>query len=83
MPKYDFACDECGATFELERPMTEASNPAPCPVCSKPGRRVYSMPRLLFKADPKDVRPVWHEHDGYAHAHAPRRGRHRLPSEDH
>jgi putative FmdB family regulatory protein len=83
MPTYDYACDECGAMFELERPMTEASAPAPCPVCAHPGRRVYTMPRLLFKADPKDVRPVWHEHDGYAHAHAPRRGRHRSPAEDH
>ena len=41
------------------------------------------MPKLLFKADPSDVRPVWHNHDGYAHAHPPRRGRHRTPSEDH
>ncbi|CAN5804358.1 hypothetical protein BH20CHL4_BH20CHL4_13540 [soil metagenome] len=69
--------------FELERPMGEGSYPAECPVCKSPGRRVYSMPRLLFRADPRDVRPVWHKHDGYAHAHAPRRGRHRMSSEDH
>lgn len=83
MPKYDFRCVECGAWFEVERPMSEAEHPAFCPVCDEEARRQFVMPRLLFKADPRDVRPVWHKHDGYAHAHAPRRGRHKLPSEDH
>ncbi len=83
MPTYDFACPACEARFERERPMSEASQPATCPVCASPARRVYSMPKLLFKADPRDVRPVWHNHDGYSHQHAPRRGRHRLPSEEH
>ncbi len=83
MPTYDYACAACGARFERERPMAEASAPIPCPVCAEPGTRVFTMPRLLFKADPRDVRPVWHNHDGYSHQHAPRRGRHRLPSEDH
>ena len=83
MPKYDYACPGCGARFERERPVAEAAEPAPCPVCGAAGERVFTMPRLLFKADPRDVRPVWHSHDGYSHAHAPRRGRHRLASEDH
>lgn len=83
MPRYDFTCPACGAHFELERPMTEAADPANCPVCETPSPRTFTMPRLLFKADPRDVRPYWHNHGGYSHAHAPRRGRHRLPSEDH
>lgn len=83
MPKYDFICPECGAEFEVERPGEQASAPATCPVCEAEGRRRYTMPKLLFKADPRDNRPIWHQHDGYAHAHAPRKGRHRLPSEDH
>jgi putative FmdB family regulatory protein len=83
MPTYDYACPECGAQHERERPMVEASAPTPCPVCGAAAARVYTVPRFLFKADPRDVRPVWHHHDGYGHAHAPRRGRHRLPSEDH
>ena len=83
MPTYVYACPECEARFERERPLAEAGEPAPCPVCGAAGRRVFTMPRLLFKADPRDVRPVWHNHDGYSHQHAPRRGRHRLPSEDH
>lgn len=83
MPRYDFACLACGATHERERPMAEAAAPAPCPVCAVPAARVFTVPRFLFKADPRDVRPVWHNHDGYSHAHAPRRGRHRLASEEH
>jgi hypothetical protein len=63
--------------------MAEAASSSTCPVCGAEAARVFTVPRFLFKADPRDVRPVWHNHDGYAHAHAPRRGRHRLPSEDH
>lgn len=83
MPKYDYACPDCGARHERERPIAEAAAPAACPVCGAEATRVYTVPRFLFKADPRDVRPVWHNHDGYSHAHAPRRGRHRQPSEDH
>ena len=83
MPRYEYACAECGERYERERPVAAAGEPAPCPVCGAAGERVFTMPRLLFKADPRDVRPVWHSHDGYSHAHAPRRGRHRLASEDH
>jgi putative FmdB family regulatory protein len=83
VPRYDYACPDCGARYERERPLAEAAAPAPCPVCAAPGERRFTAPKLLFKADPRDVRPVWHHHDGYAHAHAPRRGRHRHPSEDH
>ncbi|WP_026341203.1 FmdB family zinc ribbon protein [Actinomadura atramentaria] len=31
MPRYDFRCRSCGSTFEVSRPMSEASAPAPCP----------------------------------------------------
>ncbi|HET7095433.1 MAG TPA: zinc ribbon domain-containing protein [Thermomicrobiales bacterium] len=83
MPTYDYACPECDARWEAARGMDEAGAPAPCPVCGAAGARVWTMPKLFFKADPRDVRPVWHNHDGYSHQHAPRRGRHRLPSEEH
>ena len=83
MPKYDYRCDACEAFWEIERPMAEASAPSACPVCGGAGARVFTMPKLLFVADPRDVRPVWHNHGGFAHAHAPRRGRHRSPDEDH
>ncbi|MEV5753443.1 zinc ribbon domain-containing protein [Actinoallomurus sp. NPDC052308] len=31
MPRYDYRCRACGATFEVSRPMAEASAPAACP----------------------------------------------------
>jgi putative FmdB family regulatory protein len=31
MARYDFRCRSCGSTFEVERPMVEASDPATCP----------------------------------------------------
>ncbi|GLZ79857.1 hypothetical protein Afil01_46640 [Actinorhabdospora filicis] len=31
MPRYDYRCRSCGATFELTRPMRESGDPAPCP----------------------------------------------------
>lgn len=83
MPRYDFQCRECGAVVEVELPIEQASEEQICPVCAQPAIRLFTMPKLLFKADPRDVTPVWHQHDGYAHAHPPRRGRHRNPSEDH
>ena len=31
MPRYDFRCRTCGETFEVSRPMAEASAPTACP----------------------------------------------------
>ncbi|MEV6491562.1 zinc ribbon domain-containing protein [Actinoplanes sp. NPDC051633] len=31
MPRYDYRCRACGDTFEVSRPMAEASAPASCP----------------------------------------------------
>ncbi|MEU0055047.1 zinc ribbon domain-containing protein [Streptomyces sp. NPDC006334] len=31
MPRYEYRCRTCGATFELSRPMAESSAPADCP----------------------------------------------------
>ncbi|MFB7663937.1 zinc ribbon domain-containing protein [Kitasatospora sp. NPDC056138] len=31
MPRYDFRCRSCGATFELRRAMAQANDPAVCP----------------------------------------------------
>ncbi|MDY7085570.1 MAG: zinc ribbon domain-containing protein [Actinomycetota bacterium] len=31
MPRYEFRCRACGATFEVNRPMSEASAPTTCP----------------------------------------------------
>ena len=31
MPRYEYRCRACGATFELTRPMAEAAEPCLCP----------------------------------------------------
>ncbi|MDG4833557.1 zinc ribbon domain-containing protein [Solwaraspora sp. WMMD1047] len=31
MPRYEYRCRACGDTFEMNRPMAEASAPASCP----------------------------------------------------
>ncbi|MBY8877804.1 FmdB family zinc ribbon protein [Actinacidiphila acidipaludis] len=31
MPRYEYRCRTCGATFELRRPMSQANAPTPCP----------------------------------------------------
>ncbi|MEU4239354.1 zinc ribbon domain-containing protein [Actinoplanes sp. NPDC026619] len=31
MPRYDFRCRACGDTYEVSRPMSEASTPTTCP----------------------------------------------------
>ena len=51
MPVYVFACHECGS-FELARPMAEASNRACCPTCQSEARRVFTPPRLTRLAAP-------------------------------
>jgi putative FmdB family regulatory protein len=31
MPIYEFRCRQCGDTFEVNRPMSSASDPSDCP----------------------------------------------------
>ena len=82
MPRYEFACETCEQHYDIERPMAEAGAPHPCPFCGQPSRRVFTAPRFLFKPDPNDNRPVWHNHGAFGHAHPPRRGHHPRGVED-
>jgi putative FmdB family regulatory protein len=43
MPLYEYFCTEGHGVFELLRPVREASNPQPCPVCDAESRRL--MPK--------------------------------------
>ena len=40
MPVYEYFCDPCDGIFEALRSMREASDPPPCPVCDRDGRRI-------------------------------------------
>ncbi len=82
MRRYDYECQECGERFDITRPVSEAGEPAVCPLCGQHAQRIYTAPRFLFKADPSDNRPVWHNHGAFGHAHPPRRGHHPPGVED-
>ena len=40
MPLYEYYCQDCNGIFEALRPMREASDPVPCPVCDRDGQRI-------------------------------------------
>ncbi|MDP4976506.1 MAG: zinc ribbon domain-containing protein [Ilumatobacteraceae bacterium] len=43
MPLYDFRCKTCETTFEVRRPMAEASDPATCPQGHENAVRLLSV----------------------------------------
>ena len=40
MPLYEFYCKRCDGVFETMRPISKASEAAPCPVCRKAAERI-------------------------------------------
>jgi putative FmdB family regulatory protein len=40
VPLYEYYCENCDGIFEALRPIREASDPVPCPVCNRDGRRI-------------------------------------------
>ncbi len=40
MPLYENYCEHCVGIFEALRPIRESSEPFPCPVCDRDGRRI-------------------------------------------
>ena len=40
MPVYEYYCEHCNGIFEELRPMREAADPVPCPVCDRDGQRI-------------------------------------------
>ena len=48
MPLYEYYCDPCDGIFETLRPIREASDPVPCPVCDRDGRRIMPTSFTAF-----------------------------------
>jgi putative FmdB family regulatory protein len=46
MPLYEFRCDDCGV-FDEWRSLAECNNPANCPSCEEPAKKVFAAPMLL------------------------------------
>jgi putative FmdB family regulatory protein len=42
MPIYEYRCPSCSETFERMRPMSQATEPVPCPRCQTASPRTVS-----------------------------------------
>ena len=49
MPHYDFRCPQCGLEYEVSRPISRATDPAPCPTDATPGERVFAPVPMLVR----------------------------------
>jgi putative FmdB family regulatory protein len=52
VPRYEYRCRECAATFEVSRPMAESALPAPCPDGHPDSVRLLSTVALAGAAAP-------------------------------
>ncbi|WP_018685705.1 FmdB family zinc ribbon protein [Actinokineospora enzanensis] len=52
MPTYEFRCRECGDTYDVNRPMSEASDPAPCPAGHADTVKLLTMAGLAGSSTP-------------------------------
>lgn len=75
MPLYAFRCTLCETEFEVSRKMSDASNPANCPIDGAAGSRIFSAPITLQNrgvdappAPPPTPKPAsqW-SHFGHSH----------------
>lgn len=48
MPVYEYLCEDCEGVFEAVRPMKQANEPEPCPVCDAEGVRVMPSSFTAF-----------------------------------
>lgn len=58
---YEYRCIACGARFTRRRAVDRRNEPATCPQCDGPGRRVISTPQKVVDAwsrpqDPEALR---------------------------
>ncbi len=48
MPLYEYYCQHCDGIFEALRPMREAADPVPCPLCDRDGQRIMPTSFMAF-----------------------------------
>jgi putative FmdB family regulatory protein len=48
MPRYEYACRDCGHTFEIVQSMTDEPLTV-CPACGGELRKVFAPPAIAFK----------------------------------
>ncbi|HEY8458162.1 MAG TPA: zinc ribbon domain-containing protein [Actinopolymorphaceae bacterium] len=54
VPRYEYRCRSCGATFEQTRPMSQANSPATCPQGHDDTVKLLSMVSLGGRASTAD-----------------------------
>jgi putative FmdB family regulatory protein len=52
MPRYEYRCRACGGTFELNRPMSAAGEPARCPEGHEDTVKLLSTVAVAGRARP-------------------------------
>jgi len=45
MPLYEYRCMKCRSVTSYMRPMARCNEPATCPECGMPARRIFSIPQ--------------------------------------
>ena len=48
MPRYVFVCEHCSTEFEETRRIAEMDEPARCPECGGPSRRILTTPGCII-----------------------------------
>ena len=48
MPVYEYFCESCDGIFEALRPMREAADLVPCPLCDRDGQRIMPTSFMAF-----------------------------------
>lgn len=64
MPVYEYECTMCGV-FSSIKPMSQATEPSPCPECSATSARRISVPFLAGLPTP--LRQAWERNEKSAH----------------
>jgi putative FmdB family regulatory protein len=81
---YDYRCSQCGLEFEVSRPISQATDPARCPVDGAESARIFTMPMTFSKKDFRGPStsagsPSGWTHDGHSHGAGIARHTHRGP----
>ena len=58
MPRYDFRCRTCGATFEVSRPMAASGDPATCPEGHRDTVKLMSLVAVGGRSDASGPAPA-------------------------
>ena len=60
MPRYDYRCPKCDEDVPVIKPMSQAEQPEPCPICKRIMQRVFSPVAARVKGGTRNYHgPAW------------------------